>query len=161
MNLSDMFRDVEYPFSKSLVFVSAVIAAASTVFAILILSEGTPEAVHVLTLAVPIPVLYYMLATALLTFSTILVKIRLYSGSANAGKSGPYTSGAERAVKGFKRSLTLVYVAVVIVMILIPLLALVVPAVWWLICVTGFVSGINLSEILIYLFSRKYRQMKN
>jgi hypothetical protein len=157
MNFNDMFKDVDYPFSKSLVFLSAVIAVVSTVFAVVILSEGKPDMLYMSTLAVPIPVLYYVFLTIVLTFLIILIKVRLYSGSRSGGTSGPYTSGAERAVKGFKRSLTLLYVAVAIIMIVIPLLALVAPAMWWLICVTGFVSGINLSELVIYFFSRRSR----
>jgi NADH:ubiquinone oxidoreductase subunit 3 (subunit A) len=155
MNLDDMFKDVEYPFSRFLVLLSAVIAVVSGVFAVVILSEGTPDMLYIGTQAVPIPVIYYVLVTALLTILIILIKVRLYSGSPTGETSEPYTSGAETAVKGFKRSLTLLYIGVVIVMITIPFLALVAPPVWWLVGVTSFVSGINLSEIVIYFFSRK------
>ncbi|MEM4733131.1 MAG: hypothetical protein QXD70_01215 [Candidatus Bathyarchaeia archaeon] len=155
MNLREMMKNVDYPFGRFLVSVSAIIAIASTAFAVVILREEDPNAPNPAFFGIPMPILSYFSMTAILTLLILLIKVQLYSATETTKKSEPYVSGAEETAKGFKRSLTLLYAAVVVLMILIPALLFIVPQMWWFISVTSFVSGINFSEVIIYLFSRK------
>lgn len=155
MNLREIMKNVDYPFGRFLVSVSAIIAIVSTAFAIVILREEDPNSPNPVFFGIPVPMLSYFSMTTILTLLILLIKVRLYSAAATTKTTELYVSGAEETAKGFKRSLTLLYVAVVILMILIPALLFIVPQMWWFISITSFVSGINLSEVIIYLFSRK------
>ncbi|MBS7633542.1 hypothetical protein KEJ15_08020 [Candidatus Bathyarchaeota archaeon] len=155
MNLREMMKNVDYPFGRFLVSVSAIIAIASTAFAVVILREEDPNAPNPAFLGIPMPILSYFSMTAILTLLILLIKVRLYSAAETAKKTELYVSGAEETAKDFKRSLTLLYAAVVVLIILIPALLFIVPQMWWFISITSFVSGINFSEVIIYLFSRK------
>jgi len=146
MSLKEKMRNFDYPFSRSLAILSGAFASISTGFAIIILKDEGG--------VIP-PVFLYLLVTLLITLASLLIKIQLYSPTKPS--PGTYTQTAEESVKSFQRFLILLYVLVLAIIAVVPFLAMWVPGLWWVISLTGFISGVNISELILYILSRRRR----
>jgi len=146
MSLKEKIKNLDYPFGRSLAILSGVLASMSTGFAIIILKDEAG--------AIP-PVFLYLLITLVITLASFLIKIQLYSPTRSSTKI--YTEDAEESIKSFQRFLILAYALVLAIIAVVPFLAMWVPGLWWVISLTGFISGINISEIILYILSRKQR----
>lgn len=149
-------KNVDYPFSRSLAFLSGILAGISAVFAIMILKDERNLTVHLDSAVLPIPpVFLYLLVALLVTLVSLMVKIQLYSPAKSLPDS--FMPSVEETIKSFQRSLTLLYVLVLAIIVVVPLLAIWIPGLWWIICLTGFISGVDISEVVLYFSSRKRR----
>jgi len=146
MSLKEKLRNFDYPFSRSLAILSGVLASISTGFAIIILKDEGG--------VIP-PVFLYLLVTLLITLASLLIKIQLYSPTKPSPET--YTQTAEESVKSFQQFLILLYVLVLAIIAVVPFLAIWVPGLWWVIGLTGFISGINISELILYILSQRRR----
>ena len=154
MKLKEM-RNIRYPFSKSLVIFSVILVVFSMYFAIVMLKNEKSISINVGATTVFIhPLVLYFAATLLITYISVLIKARLYAPAKT--EIVDKTSGSvEEIIKSFKRLLTLIYVLIIAIMIVVPLLAIWGSGLLWFIGVTSFISGINLSEVIIYTFSKR------
>jgi hypothetical protein len=158
MGFGEKMRNVKYPFGPFLVLLSGIIAVTSAAFAVIFLKDEEPVTLQLGSTGIPLPpILLYLILTGLMTFLILVVKIYLYSPSSLKESQGAYTGDVEETVGSFGRWLILLYAFVLAVIVVVPLLALVVPELWWFVCVTGFMSGVAFSELILYFFSLKSR----
>jgi len=154
MKLKEM-RNIRYPFSKSLVIFSVILVVFSIYFAIIMLKNEKSILINVGATIVSIhPLVLYFAATLLVTYISVLIKVRLYA-QAKTEIVDKISGSVEEVIKSFKRLLTLIYVLVIAIMIVVPLLAILGSGLLWFIGITSFISGINFSEVIIYAFSKR------
>jgi len=133
---------------------SIVIVVVSVSFAVIILKDERNIVISEQPLVISIhPLLLYFITALLVTCISIVVKVRLYASSES---SNNFSKPPEETLKNFRWNLVFIYILAIIVIAIIPLLALLIPGIFWLTGLTGFVTGINLSEIIIYAFIKKF-----
>lgn len=125
-----------YPYSRSRVFLSAIIAALSTILALsLLLSDA-------------ILLLYYFLGTFIVAVITFFLKKRLYLLLVTENTQGEN----EKETKGTSWKMLLISFFMLIGFIAIPLVfAGFLSAALWFIMITSFISGVSISEIVLYI----------
>lgn len=139
MGSSYKSRSIEYPFSKSGVYLSAILAALSIVLALLLLTD-------------PITLILYFASTCLLTFVTLEIKIYVFSRR----KSEVPEEYSVTKPQGSNKLKTIFLMVCFIIAMAMPLILLsILDVTSWFISLNGFISGVSLSEvILFYYYSR-------
>jgi hypothetical protein len=152
MSLKGKMQKLRYPFARSLIILSVVITVVSISFAVTILKDEKDIIIVQQSIIVSIPpLLLYFIVTLLVTYVSILVKVRLYASAESSGNfNKPLTD-----IFNFQRPLIIIYVLAIIIIVIIPILAILIPGIFWLIGLLSFIGGINLSEIIIYVLSSK------
>jgi H+/Cl- antiporter ClcA len=149
-------RILEYPFSKTWVYASAVIAGVSIVFAVLFLIDAEPQEFSFDTFTFMIhPLLLYFIFTSLLTLAMLFLKFYLYSTKEKTSEN--HFSGSEQEAHGFLRRWLLV------IMMLLTVAALFSPLVLWyflgnlwsFLGISGFVPAVSIPEIILYVYSQR------
>lgn len=133
-----------YPYSRNRAILSAIIAILSTVLALTLLLSDT------------ILMLYYFFATFILTTITFFMKKRLYSLLMITTEDRQVET--EDEMKGASWKMLLVAFFMLIGSIAIPLfLAALVSGPIWFIMITSFLTGVSVSEVILYLQARSNR----
>lgn len=147
-------QNLRYPFSRSFLIFSIAVTVVSILFAVIIFKDER----NIVLVEQPIfisiqPLLLYFVATLLVTCISLAVKIRLYASDDES--FGGVVESPEKIFQNFQRNLILIYVLVITVIVIIPVLAILIPGIFWLTGLTSFISGINISEIIIYFLTKK------
>lgn len=136
-----MNRDVNikrYPYTKRRVLLSAIIAAISTVFALSLLFYDT------------VLVLYYFFSTFIVAIITYFLKKRLYPLLITENQAK-----IESETKRSPWKMLLITFFMLVGFIGLPLLlAGLLSGPSWFIVITSFISGVNISEIVLYIQAR-------
>jgi len=126
---------IAYPYSKNRVILSAIIALLSTVFALTLLMEDI------------VLVLYYVLTTFVCVTITYFLKKRLYTLLTNENQAE-----SENETKHTPWKVLLMAFFMFLGFFAIPmLLAGLLSGLIWFIMITSFMSGVNISEIILYV----------
>lgn len=129
-----------YPYSENRVYLSAVIAGSSIILAL------------VLLFGQPFLILYYSLSTIAFTVITFLLKRRLYT-SLMMDKDEEKTLRMEERTP-WKALLLVLFVS--LAFLIAPLLfAQIISGPVWVIMIVSFMSGVSISEIILYLQMRQ------
>jgi hypothetical protein len=125
----------QYPYSKNRVYLSAIIAALSIILALTLL------------LFEPVLVLYYFFSTFIVVIITFFLKKRLYTLLITKDQA-EIKSDTERS----SRKILLITFFMLVGSIGLPLLlAGLLSGPSWFITITSFISGVNISEIFLYI----------
>ncbi len=131
----------KYPYSKSRVYLSAIIAILSLILALMSLLQ---ESILML--------LYYFFFTVILTVATFLLKTRLYPFLMREQFEAEKTQ-AKTDHTPWKALLLVVFM--LIVFLAIPLLlAGFLSAQAWVILMLSFATGVSISEVVLYFRTR-------
>lgn len=131
----------QYPYSRNRVFLSAVIAMLSTIFALTLLLSDS------------ILVLQYFFATFIVVVITFFLKRRLYSYLVTGDQAE-----TEDDTKRSSWKILLITLLMLVGSIGIPMLsALFLSGPVWFIMITSFITGVSISEIIIYVRSESTR----
>jgi hypothetical protein len=154
---SKMNNHFEYPFSKGYVFLSAVLIGLSIFIAtfILIGEEPIPFWIGNINFMIPALLLYFLF-TAILSLIMLILKFHLYS-IRWARTVDSYSPESEETDSGsIWKSIFIPLLILIIIALSLPLilLALLRPL-WWFISLSGFIAGINIPEIILYVYSRR------
>lgn len=128
-------RRERYPYSRNRALLSAIIAILATIFALIALSGDK------------LLVLYYFFATFIVAAVTFFMKKRLYPLLI----TGDRQIENESEMKGTSWKTLLAVFFMLVGFIAIPLLsARFLSASLWFIMITSFMSGVSISEIVLY-----------
>ncbi len=132
----------EYPFGKKGVYISGVMSGISIVFAITLLRDDISA------------LLLYFAFTSILVVVFFALKFYLYSERIK----GTLESGKEEPKK--HRTLHLILLILIVTAVLLsPLIfSYTLDPVWWIISISGFVPGVSIPEILLFLYARRTRK---
>jgi hypothetical protein len=134
----------EYPFGKRWVFISGLMSGIAFVFAVFMLSgEGT------------FTLLLYVVFTSIFTVAVLALKFYLYF---LRGHESPETysveGGEQQIVKRRLKWSFILLVCLAIVALFVPIILLYfLSPLWWLICITSYVPGVNIPEIILYIYA--------
>jgi len=141
MNSSNKSRSVKYPFGKSGVYLSAILAVLSIILALMLLTD-------------PVALILYFASTCLLTFITLKIKIYVYSRS-NSGAPEEYSVTEPEGSDGGNKWATIFLMVCFILAMAMPLILLsILDITSWFISLDGFISGISLSEVILFYHFR-------
>lgn len=150
-------KHFEYPFSKIYVFVSVFLAGLSISFATVVLMGEESVLFSFGDISFMIPaLLMYFLFTSILTLVILALKFYLYSMKwKKRGETHPLESEG-KASRSLWRSVLIPLLILTIAALFSPLilLALLRPL-WWFISISGFIAGVNVPEIILYVYSRR------
>lgn len=136
-------RRVGYPFSEVGVYISAMVAALSIILALLVLRE-------------PVLLVSYFVVTSILTLTVIAVKSRfLFARKSQSSRNSLEKRGSQKW-----RMMLLAFcfiVALVSPVLLLPVLS---PASWF-VGLDSYVSGVSLSEVILFFHSRRNFKRRN
>ena len=137
-----------YPYSKSRVYLSAVIAILSAFLALTLLSETV------------LLLLYYLFSTLIATVATFLLKMRLYPFIASQKLE---TERDQTEPNHAPWKALLLACSMLLLFLLIPLLlAGFLSGPIWFTLIVSFTSGVSISEIVFYFQTRiKKRKSEN
>lgn len=136
----------EYPYSKSRVYVSIIMAFLSVLLAaILFQSDPTSAFTYVL---------YYLLSTIVMTIATFLLKMRLYPVIANDSLTTDQPPEQTKTSGSARKTLVAVFFMLVASILVPLLLAPILGGPAWVILMISFISGVSISETVFYLYSR-------
>lgn len=128
----------EYPYSKKWVFFSCVLTVLSITFTLLALSD-------------PISILLFFAFTFILAGIFFLLKLRLYSMKTEH-ELGSHFALEEKVPRRF----FVILLLVLFVALFLPfLLLLILEPLSWFISITGFIAGVNIPEVFLYLYFRR------
>ena len=145
-------RYLEYPFGKTWVYASAVMAGISIIFAIEVLSEEEPKSS---TLMIP-PLLLYFIFTSILTVAILALKFYLYSRMDEEPLKNSLIEDMEKTPKRRWRWSLIALLCLTIAALFSPLLLLqILEPLWWIIGISGFVPAVTIPEIILYTYSRR------
>lgn len=145
MSLSARTRNVEYPFSKVGVYISALVATISIILALLVLTD-------------PVWLTFYFVFAFLLALIIAAFKIRFFSRK----KSRPFQDSSLNKAESDQKWKLLLIIGFFIVTLFAPFFLLVfLPIEFWFICLDGFVLGVSLSELIFFYYIRKNLRAKN
>lgn len=142
MNSSDKRRSIEYPFGKSGAYLSAILAVLSIALALLLLTD-------------PIALILYFALTCILTFVTLEIKIHIFSKRKSEAPEEYYAREPEGSNGGNKWKTIFLMVCFVIAMAMPLILLSILDVTSWFISLDGFVSGVSLSEVILFYYSRQ------
>jgi len=151
-------RNLEYPFKKSWVCAATLMAIISIIFAVLVLAGEEPLVVSFYFFYpftfVTHPLLLYSLFVSCLIIIVFIVKLYLYSIDEEEPEDS-FTTGKEVAKRRWRWSLIILFgSAIAALFIPLVLLAFLDPL-WWFISISGFVPGITIPEIMLFLYCRQ------
>lgn len=126
----------EYPYSKKWVFFSCVIVALSITFTFYVSHD-------------PISVLLFFSYTSIMAGIFFLLKLRLYVMKSRQELNSPVVEEEELPARFLYFSILVLVTALFVPFVLLLFLE---PLSWFL-SLTGFVAGINIPEIFLYLCS--------
>lgn len=129
---------MRYPFGKGWVYLSVLLAGASIGIALLVLKDF-------------FSLLYYFIFTGNLTAIVLLLKFYLYSRE----REGDSLEGEEGTGKRRLWSLIVLWGLAFLAMLSLPIFSMVLQPFWWFTLFSGFVAGVNIPEIILYVYSRK------
>jgi len=153
---SKKMRAFEYPFSKTWVYISAVIAGISIALAVLLLIGEEPQKFSFNTFTFMIhPLLLYFIFTSLLTVAVLSLKFYLYSTKEEVSES--HFPGGEQATRGFLRRWILVIMLFLTVgALFLPLiLSFFLGPLWSFLSISGFIPAVSIPEIILYIYSKR------
>jgi steroid 5-alpha reductase family enzyme len=134
-------QKVKYPFSKLRVYFNGVAGSLALLISIsLLLSYSTVEAL-----------LFYLLLSFLVTILSLRLKLYLLDRMQKMELDEGYPETEETPSGRFNWRLVAVIALLVFVLILPVISAVLVNPLWWFIGFSGFVCGMSLSEVLLYL----------
>lgn len=141
MSLSAKTRNVEYPFSKVGVYISAMVATISIILALLVLTD-------------PVWLTCYFVFAFLLALITAALKIRFFSRK----KSRPFQDSSLNKAESDQKWKLLLIIGFFIVTLFAPVFLLVFLSIEiWFACIDGVVLGVSLSEIIFFCYTQKFR----
>lgn len=126
-----------YPYSKRRVLFSCVLVIVSIIFAFLTLRDLTS-------------VLLFCVYAFLFTTIFLVLKFYLYSKKAQE-KLGPSYVQEENRSWGLPFAISLVVIAGFLPVFFLLLLLLFLPPLTWFTFIVGFIAGVNIPEIILYL----------
>ena len=130
-------RRAGYPFSDVGVYISAIVAALSIILALLVLRE-------------PILLVFYFVATFILTLTVTALKYRfLFARKSQSSKNSLEKRGSQKW-----KMILLAFcfiVALISPVLLLPVLS---PASWF-VGLDSYVSGVSLSEVILFCHLRR------
>lgn len=134
----------EYPFGKNWVIASAVMSGISIVFAIAILGADA------------FALFLYFLFTCSLILVVLVLKFHYYS-TRNEEMPEEYSSeGEEQVPEGhWKRNFVILLILTAVALISPLIFSLILDPLWWIIIISGFVPGVSIPEVILYLYSRR------
>jgi len=137
----------EYPYSKKWVLVSCILVAVSLLFTFL----------AVILLGIdPISVLLFLAYTSIFATIFFLLKFRLYTMKTREELESRFTQEEETP----KRHL-LILLLILIASVFLPFsLLLILDPINWFMSITGFIAGINIPEIVLYLYFKRTKGKK-
>jgi hypothetical protein len=142
LSSSDKSRSIEYPYGRSGVYLSAILAVLSIVLALLLLTD-------------PIALILYFASTCLFTFITLRIKIYIYSRR-NSEAPEEYSVTEREGSDGSNKWATILLIVGFIVAMAMPLILLsILDVTSWFISLDGFISGVSLSEVILFYRSRQ------
>ena len=136
---------INYPFSKVGVYLSAVLCVISIILALLILAEDF------------ISLIFYFAFTFFLAGIILILKIRFFSKMKSESLQN---YSVKNAKDGQKWKIILLLFCFIIALITPTLLLTILPIESWFIGLDGFVSGISLSEVILFCYARGIFQRK-
>jgi hypothetical protein len=149
-------KQFEYPFSKGFVYMSAVLSGISIAFAIVVLigEESVQFLLGSISFAIPALLLYFILS-AILTLIILALKFYLYSREEKETWETHPPEVVEKPSSRWKSVLILLSILAIIALSLPLILLALLRPIWWFISISGFVVGINVPEIILYVYSRQ------
>lgn len=129
-----------YPYPENRVYLSAAIAALSIILALALSSNQ------------PIVIIYYLFSTVVFTVATFLLKKQIY-GLLSADKDDEKTSEAGERTP-WKAVLLVLFMSLAVIVAPL-LLTQVLSAMAWFVLIVGFMSGVSISEVILYLQMRQ------
>ena len=145
MSLSAKTSNVEYPFSKVGVYISAIVAMMSIILALLVLTD-------------PVWLTYYFVFASFLTLAIAALKIRFFSKK----KSRPFQNSSLDKARSDQKWKVLLIIGFFILTLFAPVFLLVFLSIEiWFICLDGVVLGVSLSEVVFFYYTRKNLRAKN
>lgn len=139
-------RKKEYPYSRNRVYVSIIIALLSVLLAVILFQSDPTSAFNY--------VLYYLLSTIIITIATFLLKMRLYPLIADGSLTTDQPQEQTKRSGSTWKMLVAVFFMLVASMLVPLLLAPILGGPAWVILMTSFISGVSISEIVFYLYTR-------
>ena len=126
----------EYPYSKKWVFFSCVFVALSITFTLYVSHD-------------PISMLLFFSYTSIMAGIFFLLKLRLYVMKSQQEPRSPFAEEEELPARFLYFSILVLITALFVPFVLLLFLE---PLSWFL-SLTGFIAGINIPEIFLYLCS--------
>lgn len=137
-------RRVKYDFSKVRVYLNAAVAILAIVFSVSILTR----LLQIMLLA------YYFGLTVVVTFLMFKIKVLLIfkAQETNQKKEQPFAIGQIEDKTYAKKRQILFLMGLITLLLILPLiLVFVLEPTYWFVSFTSFVTGVSLSEIVLYL----------
>lgn len=132
---------VKYPFSKFRVYFNAVAGLLAFLISIsLLLSYSTAEALF-----------FYILLSFSVTLLALRLKLYLLERMERMELDEGYPETKETDKRSLNWRLILVVAGLIFILVLPVISAVLVSPLWWFIGFSGFVCGMSLSEVLLYL----------
>jgi uncharacterized ion transporter superfamily protein YfcC len=140
-------ENFEYPFGKRWVLASAFLSLISIVFAVTFLIDYLDA------------LLMFFGFTSLFIAVMTVLKYYLYSKRSKESQDD-YVSIEEERSAGFRWSRSVVlYLFIMILAFLSPvILSYLLDPMWWIIIICGFVPGISVPEIILYLYAHRKKK---
>jgi hypothetical protein len=134
----------EYPFGKNWVIASAVMSAIAIAFAIAVLGSDA------------FGISLYFLFTCSLTLVVLVLKFQYYSTRKEEIPEEYSSGGEEQASEDhWKRSFVILLIVIAIALISPLIFSYILDPMWWIIIISGFVPGVSIPEVILYLYSRR------
>jgi len=145
LSLNAKTRNVEYPFGKVGVYISAIVAMMSIILALLVLTD-------------PVWLAYYFVFASFLALVIAALKIRFFSKK----KSRPFQNSSLDTARSDQKWKVLLIIGFFILTLFAPVFLLVFLSIEiWFICLDGVVLGVSLSELVFFYYTRKNLRAKN
>jgi len=137
----------EYPYDKKWVYASAALSGISIAFAVSILRDDVGA------------LLLYFAFTSFFTLIILALKFHFYSEREKKMVENYSIEDEKEAPKrGWMQSLILLMVITLLVLLSPLILSYLLDPLWWVIIVSGFVPGVSIPEIILFIYSQ--RQLK-
>jgi len=153
-------RIFEYPFSKTWVWAGLVLAGIALVFAIFLLKdEGCVEIFGLLVH----PLLLYFAFTLAFALAVFVLKFYVYSAKNEVAENYALEGRKERSKRLRKLKLSFILVLCLTIFALtLPILFLMfLGPLWTFIFISGYIPAVTLSEVILYIYSRRSSRRLN
>lgn len=140
---------IKYPFSKKRVLFSCVLVATTIGFTFYALTD-------------PFSIFLFFVYTLLLTAIFLVLKLHLYSTEAEKLESPHFEKKyASQEKNTLKRQITVLLILLIFALFLPFSLLLFLNPFTWFMSITGFIAGINIPEIILYIYAQRITSHKN
>lgn len=154
-------RVFEYPFSRTWVWASVVLAGLAMAFTTFLLKDEGPVGLFTFTVH---PLLLYFVFTFIFAMAILALKFYIYSTKDEEKLESHIFEDEEKRSKKlrWRRWSFILVLCLTVAALFLPLfLSLFLEPLWSFIVISGFVPAVAIPEIILYIYSRRSRRKDN